>query len=693
MKINPGSHIVTTDNEQVTQSHLQLAYFKEAEKNASLKVTLYDDIIRLKQMNKKAVYPFQRFETDKILFFSSIREDAETIRGIDCIKKGNDYYYYEPKNSVEYVPPSFTYSVLIKKAAEFKPTINYNISIRCYNDAVNTYAENLISIFSSACADKPSNIFFNNNQDTYYSLITEDNDSSNQRLDFLVLSYDDFKNSKEEILERLDRHTNLWILDSDYDGALKHVYTGTVEVSDIKADTSGEFPLITGNYITNSSDIRVWIDDIELAKGIDFFEAKYDENDSLVKIEEKDGPIMSNVVILKYLSKEALGREISYYIESSDEIISNLQDPVIYKGKKIIYPLANEKKAFDTKLFEQVAEAICPDGSYEIEQLFEGVYQPMLLLHKPGAGYIFFSDEEVVRNVYAFREIVLESIMNIYLKSYFETSKRTEYIADEKIDYIYNLNNRLNLAHRRIDTQNLLYADGYNMNIEYEPLFEVICDDTVVNVTNAFSNELSFRRKSKICPEKKDNEVSLFTVNNTVMNLDKENCVIYILEEVPEISDISSEGRLGIKVKPLRSSCNEINILGETNLYTDTGGDTFLLNVSYTLYHDNDLKKILAVKSEQFSGTNKTKLAEITFKSDTKIEIGDIRQYGGGESSANKNYEMIDSSSLKGRPLRIGSAFIIKMPLRFSKYRDILESEIKKHIASGDYPMLVFTNE
>ena len=54
---------------------------------------------------------------------------------------------------------------------------------------------------------------------------------------------------------------------------------------------------------------------------------------------------------------------------------------------------------------------------------------------------------------------------------------------------------------------------------------------------------------------------------------------------------------------------------------------------------------------------------------------------------------MIESSSLKGRPLRIGSAFIIKLPLRFSKYREILESEIKKHIASGDYPMLVFTNE
>ena len=68
MKINPGSHIVTTDNEQVTQSHLQLAYFKEAEKNASLKVTLYDDIIRLKQIRRQYI----RFSALKRIKFYSL---------------------------------------------------------------------------------------------------------------------------------------------------------------------------------------------------------------------------------------------------------------------------------------------------------------------------------------------------------------------------------------------------------------------------------------------------------------------------------------------------------------------------------------------------------------------------------------------------------------------------------------------
>lgn len=693
MKINPGNHIVTADNEQVTQSQLQLGYYKEADKNAKLEVALDNQLVKLKKMNKSSVYPFQRFETDKILFFNSFKEDGKAVRGIDCIKKGNDYYYYEPKNSVEYVPPTFSYSVLIKKAAEFKSSINYNISIKCYNDTVNVFAESLISIFSSACEHKPNNVFFNNNQDTYYSLITEDNEKSNNRLDFLVLSYDDFKSNTEEILGRLDKHTNLWIVDSCFDGTLKHIYTGIVELSELNRDTSNEFPVIVGKYIANSSDIRVWFKDEELIKGKDYFEAKYDENGSLIKIEEKDGAEMTNVIILKPLVDTALGGEVSYYIESADDISLDLQSPVIYKGKTISYPLDSEKKNFDKQSLAKFLEIICPDGSYDIEQLFDGFYSPMLLLHKPGAGYIFFSDTEVIKKSYAFKEIVFDSLTKIYLNSYFETNTRTEYVADEKIDYIYNLNNRLNQAHRRIELLSLLYKDGYNMNIEYDQLFDVINDNSVVNVTRAYSGELAFRRKIKSCPEKKENEVSLFTVNNTVMNLDRENCVMYILEEVPEISDISNKARLGIKVKPMRSSFNEIHILGDTYLYNDAGGDTFLLNTSYTLYYDKDLKKIMAAKSERFTETDKIRLAEFFFKSDTKIEIGDIRQYGGGEIKANNNYKMIDSSSLKGRPFRIGSAFIIKLPLRFSRYRDILEKELKKHIASGDYPMLVFTNE
>ena len=49
MKIYPGNHIITGDNEQVTQSDMQLGYYKEADKNAILHVTLDESLVKLRQ--------------------------------------------------------------------------------------------------------------------------------------------------------------------------------------------------------------------------------------------------------------------------------------------------------------------------------------------------------------------------------------------------------------------------------------------------------------------------------------------------------------------------------------------------------------------------------------------------------------------------------------------------------------------
>lgn len=699
MKIYPGNHVITDNNEQITQSELQLGYYKEADKSISLNVKLDESLVKLRELNNRTVYPFQRFETDKILFFKNLEEGYEAVQGTDCIKKGNDYYYFEPKNTVEYVPPDFSYSVLIKKAASFSYNTSYNIALKCYNDSYNGYADNLVSILGSACADKPKNIIFNNNQDTYYSLVTEDNDN-NTRLDFLVLSYQDFKNHKEEILDRLERHTNLWIVDDSFEGSLRNIYTDTINLDDLDLDTSQKFSLVLRNYIANDNDIRVWLDDTELVRGKDFYEAWYDDSGSLAKIEEKDGAVMTNVIIIKPFTDIFSGTQISYYIESADEEKFILKSSILNTHTELICPKTGENKCFDVDRFRAFVDEVFPDGNIDLDELFKGYYPPILMVHRLGEGYILFSGEDVIRQADSFKNIIFDLIMRIYLNGYFQTDTRTEYITDEKIDYIYNLKNRLNFNHRKIDLENLLYQDGYNMKIEFDPLFEVLCEQekpdkekTVVSVTSPYSNELRFRRTKKSCPEKKPEEISLFTVNNTVMNLDMKSYVMYILEDIPEVSDISADSRLGIRIKSMRSSHNGINLMGDTNLYGDVGGDDFLLNAPYTLYYDNTLKKIQAVKTARLTDEDKTRLAEFIFKSDTKIEIGDIRQYGGGELSANKNFEMIDSASLKGRPYRVGSAFIIKLPMRFSKYRDILEKEIKKHIASGDYPMLVFTND
>ena len=101
------------------------------------------------------------------------------------------------------------------------------------------------------------------------------------------------------------------------------------------------------------------------------------------------------------------------------------------------------------------------------------------------------------------------------------------------------------------------------------------------------------------------------------------------------------------------------------------------------------LKKALSSKDSIDEDKKNSFVARINLSSKNSLSCGDIRQLGGGDISS-LNYEMIDSGSIKGRPYRIGSTMIIKLPKRFSAYKDILEKEIKKHMASGDYPILIF---
>lgn len=697
MKIYPGNHAIATDFKQATQSTIQLGYFKDTARDIDLRVEISSNIAKNIQRNGEAVYPFQKFDSNKVMLFSSRGNNAEEIKGADLLKLERGGYYYEPKNTVEFTPPEFSYSVLIKKHDSYKSYVAYDVSLRCYNDTYNDYASDFISILGSAAVDRPSNITFNKNAAIYYSLVTNEDLIDNEKIDFLVMDYDTYLENKEEIDSRfLDKHTNLWLIDSSFNGSLKHIYTDSIVVSEEDTLLELETNWPTRNYITNSNDIRVWYNDKELTRGIDFFEAYYNDNGTLCMVADREEKFTANTIILaanKFMKAEDV---ISYYIKSQDNVTYTFSSPIINQNKIIIYPYGNDdevdKVAFDAKLLREEIEENISAEALDIENIFVEDTMPIALVHKPDAGYIILSNESVIRNSQDCKDLIYNILMYVYLNGYFETKKRTTWICDYPVESFTKYGNRLNERHSRINLTKLLSEDGYNLGIAYDEFFEPITSDNVVNDTPAYSKELRFRTKTNTCPVRNTKEKSIYTVNGTIMNYDTDSGVIYLLEDMPEISNISGTDRYGISIKPYRSSLNNISVLHTTNLFSDAAGESFLLNTYYTVYYDSIEKRIQAVKKDKFSSEEKIPLTNIILDSDTSIEIGDIRQLGGGEISS-YNYEMIDSGNIYGRPIRIGSTFIIKLPERFKEYRTILEKELKKHIASGDYPILVFTNE
>ena len=694
MKIYPGNHAIATDFKQATQSTIQLGYFKDTDRDVDLRVELDSDVAKNIQRNGEAVYPFQKFDSNKVTFFSSRSSTAEKIDGVDLLKLERSGYYYEPKNTVEFTPPEFSYSVLIKKNDSYKSNVQYDVSLRCFNDTYNDYASDFISILGSAAVDRPSNITFNKNAASYYSLVTNDDLIHNEKIDFLVMDYDTYLENKEEIDNSfLDKHTNLWLVDSSFNGALKHIYTDSIVVSEEDTLLELETSWSTRNYIANSNDLRVWYNDKELVRGVDFYEAYYNDNGTLCIATDREDKFMANTIILAVNKFMKAGDVISYYIKSQDNVTYTITNPVINKDKTIYYPYKNDnevdKVAFDAKLLQKEIEENITNETYDIENLFVEETAPIALIHKPDVGYIILSNESIIRNSQDCKELIYNTIMYVYLNSYFETKKRTTWICDYPVESFIKYGNRLNERHSRINLTKLLSEDGYNLGIDYDELFEPITSDNVVNDTPAYSKELRFRTKINICPVRSIKEKSIYTVNGTIMNYDADSSVIYLLEDVPKIRNISETDRYGISINPYRSSLNNISVLHTTNLFSDIAGEPFLLNTYYTVYYDVIEKRILTVKKDNFDSEEKIPLANIILDSDTSIEIGDIRQLGGGEISSS-NYEMIDSGNIYGRPIRIGSIFIIKLPQRFQNYRTILENELKKHIVSGDYPILVF---
>lgn len=133
-------------------------------------------------------------------------------------------------------------------------------------------------------------------------------------------------------------------------------------------------------------------------------------------------------------------------------------------------------------------------------------------------------------------------------------------------------------------------------------------------------------------------------------------------------------------IKPFKSTNKNINLEKEQFIeIPDTS--------NYDLVFDHALNKFLLIG---YNENNQDVAAHIKISYSSKLSCSDIRTIGGGEASSTPNYDMIDTGSLKGRAYRIGSTMIIRLPLRYKKHKDNLMSEIKKHMSSADYPILIF---
>lgn len=571
MKIYPGNNEVLT-SEDITVNHIPLAYFTNVVKNIYPSIYVEDEFCYEKKI--ESPYPYQRFDSDNIYFFD---EQNNPIDGTNYLKRNGVYYYFEPRDSVEFIPTEFTVNALVCRNDTYKTNLNYKLKIGCYSEKL---AEKIIGLVNAENKNKPNNIIINDNGLLPESLIN----LSLNNLDFLFLNKEDL--NSENLEEYLNSHVNLWLFDDTFDGCLS------------EDETLTEYELINPQIYQNSK-----------SELIGYKRVKFDLN-------------------------------------------------------KVI--------------------TLFPLSEYDYINIFNGPC-PILIISKDNGSFIICSHPSILEHTDTCYNFIFEILMQVYLNSYFETKTRTNYIADNKIDYFIKLYQKFNQYHPRINLTEILLKDGFNTNINYNIVkIKTGGDDIVYTGTNKYK-DLLFRKNSKTDPKKSDNTISVFTVNNTIINYDSSLNKIKTIEDKLDITYKNIDGTNHIEISSFKSSKYKIN--KEYAQLIEIRD-----NSEYVLCFDSSSNSFFLVRSIIYDESKYgIKFATIKLDYTEQISCGDIRSWGGGESdNSDPNYEMIDTGSLKGRPYRLGSTMIIKLPKRFESKKDILEKELQKHISSGDYFILVF---
>ena len=96
---------------------------------------------------------------------------------------------------------------------------------------------------------------------------------SDEHIDYIMARYEDFCGSDKEFLEeKLASHTNLWLLDESFGGALENIFNESIVVTEETCSTTEETVWTVQNYFANCYDIRVQYNGVELQVNEDYYE-------------------------------------------------------------------------------------------------------------------------------------------------------------------------------------------------------------------------------------------------------------------------------------------------------------------------------------------------------------------------------------------------------------------------------------
>ena len=305
---------------------------------------------------------------------------------------------------------------------------------------------------------------------------------------------------------------------------------------------------------------------------------------------------------------------------------------------------------------------------------------PLQIIHVEDKGHVILSHPDIILNSSRYVKLIIEVLIYTYLNAYYQTETRSSFVTDDPIDYFINVNKKYGLCHPQINLLRILSDERFNTALKYIIKEVFVSSNAEYSGITRFSDMLFKKVSERLKDHSKGNNMLAYTSEKTLLVYDRNSSKMQIVESG---LSLRNNGDMTITIDPMFSTQYGIVSPEEHTLTIPSKTGTYLL-----VYLKNSPKVFMITAGDNMEDS--VIVAKISITDNLDIKYKDVRILGGGEWSTEPNYEMIDTGNINGRPIRYGSVMIIQLPMRFKTIHKELQSEVEKHVTSGDYPILIF---
>ena len=349
----------------------------------------------------------------------------------------------------------------------------------------------------------------------------------------------------------------------------------------------------------------------------------------------------------------------------------SLTSNILFNDKTYVTTGYN-KKAIDSAALAQF-------NGGKIINLFTG-QSPVNVIEKPGKGYVIVSHKDLLKAVNG--KLFYEVLMAVYLKAYHKTNSRQLWITNEAVDEIVGSGVAFNRKHPSFNIDEELInddclIDSYNIvaiNTSENNLYV----DSIDKLNNVFFGKSNGAATDPLRP---GGMKSAYDNNGSILYYKNE--ALRIMEtDVPIYGGNDSTG-FYIDVGPCCSSGMKLFLANVQRFYLENDGPYILL------VNNGALEFKQETSYEEVQGS--IKLATIKVLYGTEPVHLDVRIPGGGlPTQLADDYNMMDISSYRGRPLRKGSVCIIRLPKEVSVCDAYIKEAVTTHAAAGNEITIIY---